>query len=59
VGHPTRIDPLYYVVNATRAGLTGFNETPAWLSLLVTAAVALAAFATAATIIGRGWRLKP
>jgi ABC-2 type transport system permease protein len=55
----TRIDPLYYIVDATRSGLTGFNEAPEWLSLLVTAAVALAAFATAATLIGRGWRLKP
>ena len=55
----TRIDPLYYIVDATRSGLTGFNDAPEWLSLLVTAAVALAAFATAATLIGRGWRLKP
>ena len=54
----TRIDPLYYLVDATRAGLTGFNETTIWVSILVTAAVAAAAFLIATTAITRGWRLK-
>ena len=35
----TRIDPLYYLVDVTRAGLTGFNETTIWVSVVVTAAV--------------------
>lgn len=55
----TRIDPLYYLVDATRAGLTGFNETTIWVSIVVTAAVAAGAFLTATTVIARGWRLKP
>ncbi len=55
----TRIDPLYYLVDATRAGLTGFNEATIWVSILVTAAVAAGAFLIATTAITRGWRLKP
>lgn len=55
----TRLDPLYYLVDATRGGLTGFHESPIWLSLLVAAGVAVAAFTVATTLIGRGWRLKP
>lgn len=55
----TRIDPLYYLVDATRAGLTGFHETTIWLSLLVTAAVAAGIFLAAAAVIRSGWRLKP
>lgn len=55
----TRIDPLTYLVDATRGGLTGFHETPVWLSLLLAAAIAVAAFATAARLIEHGWRLKP
>ncbi len=55
----TRIDPLYYLVDATRAGLTGFHEAPVWLSLVVAAAVAGATFAAATEVIARGWRLKP
>ena len=55
----TRIDPLYYLVDATRAGLTGFNETTVWVSIVVTAAVAAGAFLVATTVVARGWRLKP
>jgi len=55
----TRIDPLYYLVDATRAGQTGFHEAPVWISLLIAAAVALAAFVSASALIARGWRLKP
>ena len=55
----TRIDPLYYLVDATRGGLTGFHESPIWLSLLVALAVAVAAFVAATLLIKRGWRLKP
>lgn len=55
----TRADPLYYLVDATRAGLTGFHESPPWLSLIVAAAAAAAAFATATALLARGWRLKP
>jgi ABC-2 type transport system permease protein len=55
----TRLDPLYYIVDANRAGFTGFHESPLWLSLVVTALVALAAFAAASMLLARGWRLKP
>lgn len=55
----TRIDPLYYLVDATRAGLTGFHETSIAAALAVAAAVAVAAFAAAVTLLARGWRLKP
>jgi len=55
----TRFDPLYYLVDATRAGFTGFHESPLWLSLVVTALVALALFAAASALLARGWRLKP
>ncbi len=55
----TRIDPLYYLVDASRAGLTGFHETSTAIALAVAAAVAIAAFTTAATLVARGWHLKP
>lgn len=55
----TRLDPLYYLVDATRAGLTGFHESSTSLSLLVATGVALAGLAMAARLFGRGWRLKP
>lgn len=55
----TRIDPLYYLVDATRAGLTGFHESPAWLSISLAALLTSAVFAAATTLFARGWRLKP
>jgi ABC-2 type transport system permease protein len=55
----TRLDPIYYLVDATRAGFTGFHERSVWLSLLVAAVVATAAFTIAVTVVARGWRLKP
>jgi ABC-2 type transport system permease protein len=55
----TWFDPIYYLVDATRAGFTGFHESPLWLALVVTAFVAVAAFAAASALLARGWRLKP
>jgi ABC-2 type transport system permease protein len=55
----TRFDPIYYLVDATRAGFTGFHESSLWLSLAVTALVTVAAFAAATALLARGWRLKP
>ncbi len=55
----TRLDPLYYLVDATRVGLTGVPQAPAWLSLSLAAAVALVAFGLATALLARGWRLKP
>ncbi len=55
----TRVDPLYYLVDATRRGLTGIHESPSWLALGVATAVAATAVLVASTLIARGWRLKP
>ncbi len=54
----TRVDPIYYLVDATRFGFTGFHESAVGVSLAVTALAAIASFATAAAIVARGWRLK-
>ena len=50
----TRLDPLYYLVDATRGGLTGLHEAPAALTLSVASAVAIAAFTTATALLARG-----
>lgn len=55
----TRLDPIYYLVDATRYGFTGFHESTVSVSLAVAALAAIATFATAAAIVARGWRLKP
>lgn len=55
----TRADPLYYLVDATRGGLTGVHETPAWVSLTVAAALAAALFWLASRLLRAGWRTKP
>ena len=54
----TRVDPIYYLVDATRSGLTGFHESAVWISLTVAAVVAAGALFLAAALIERGWRLK-
>lgn len=55
----TRLDPLYYIVDATRYGFTGHSDAPAAVSIAVTAGVAAAVFALAVALVERGWRLKP
>lgn len=55
----TRFDPVYYLVDATRFGVTGFHESAADVSLAAAALVAAATFAAAAAVVGRGRRLKP
>jgi len=55
----TRFDPIFYLVDVTRAGFTGFHEAPVSLSLLVTTAAAAGAFGVAVTLLARGWRVKP
>ena len=55
----TRIDPIYYLVDATRYGFTGFYESSVAVSLAVAALVAVATFALASVLVARGWRLKP
>jgi ABC-2 type transport system permease protein len=55
----TRLDPLYYLVDATRAGLTPVQHAPTWISLALVAAAAFIALSIATTLLARGWRLKP
>jgi ABC-2 type transport system permease protein len=55
----TRLNSIYYVVDGTRGGFAGFHESPLWVSLAITAAVALGAYLLAAALLARGWRLKP
>jgi ABC-2 type transport system permease protein len=55
----TRIDPLYYLVDATQSGLTGFHEASTAIALSVAGAVAITAHAAAVALVARGWRLKP
>lgn len=55
----TRLDPLYYLVDATRYGFTGHNDAPVLISLGASAAVGIAVFGLAVALVGRGWRLKP
>jgi ABC-2 type transport system permease protein len=55
----TRADPLYYLVDATRAGMTGVQEASVPAALLVASGVAAVAVACAVTVLARGWRIKP
>lgn len=55
----TRIDPLYYLVDATRAGMSGAQETTLAVSLPVAAAVGALVTMAAVALLARGWRLKP
>jgi len=55
----THLDPIYYLVDATRHGYTGVHEASTWAALAVAAALAAAVFALAAALLERGWRLKP
>jgi ABC-2 type transport system permease protein len=54
-----RVDPIYYLVDATRAGLTGSHEVSIGISLAVAAAAAAVAFGVSVSLLRRGWRLKP
>lgn len=54
----TRLDPIFYLVDAARAGATGAGEVPAWASLTVAAPVAALAVLGAALLFGAGWRLR-
>jgi ABC-2 type transport system permease protein len=55
----TRLDPIYYLADATRAGMTGFHESPVWISLAVVGVVSVAAFVVTTALVERGWRVKP
>lgn len=55
----TYLDPIFYLVDATRHGYTGVHETTTAVALTVAAVVAAAVFALAVTLLRRGWRLLP
>jgi ABC-2 type transport system permease protein len=53
------LDPIFYLVDATRHGYIGVHGTFVWAGVTVAAAVAAAVFAVAVALLRRGWRLKP
>jgi ABC-2 type transport system permease protein len=55
----TYFDPIFYLVDATRHGYTGLDETPTWAALTIAAVAGAALFALATALLHRGWRLKP
>jgi ABC-2 type transport system permease protein len=55
----TYLDPIFYLVDATRHGYTGLHETTTWAALSLAAAGAAGVFALAAMLLRHGWRLKP
>lgn len=55
----TRLDPIFYLVDAARAGATGVSEAPTWASITVATPIAVAAIIAAAALFSSGWRLKP
>jgi ABC-2 type transport system permease protein len=55
----TRLDPIYYLVDATRHGYAGVREASTWVALTIAAAVAASVFAVVVALLDRGWRLKP
>lgn len=54
----TRLDPIYYLVDATRHGYTGLHETATWTALGIAAVLAGGQFLLAAVLLERGWGLK-
>lgn len=55
----THLDPIYYLVDATRHGYAGVHETSTGVALAVAAILAAALLALATVLLDRGWRLKP
>ena len=52
-------NPIYYLVDAERAGITGLNESAVWLSVLVAAGVAVLVTLWAIRMFRTGRRLRP
>jgi ABC-2 type transport system permease protein len=55
----SHVNPLFYVVEAMRYGFLGASDASPWLSLGVTAALALPTYAWAQWLFTSGRRLKP
>jgi ABC-2 type transport system permease protein len=55
----THVNPLFYLVNGIRYGFLGHSDVGIWLSLGVTAALAVPAYLWAQYLFSSGRRLKP
>jgi ABC-2 type transport system permease protein len=55
----SHVNPLFYLLNAVRFGFLGESDVSVWLSLGVTAALAIPAYAWAQYLFTSGKRLKP
>ncbi len=55
----TRFDPIYYLVDAERAGVTGLHESALWLSVAVAAVAAALVTLWAIRMFRVGHRLRP
>jgi ABC-2 type transport system permease protein len=55
----SRANPLHYMIDAVRYGFLGASDTPIWLSLGVTAAIASLSVGWSVWLFATGRRLKP
>ena len=55
----TLLDPIYYLVDAERGGVTGTHESAVWLSVAIAAVVAVVLTLLAIRMFRRGKRLRP
>ena len=55
----SHFNPVFYLVNAVRFGFLGESDVSIWLSLAVTAALAIPTFLWAQHLFASGRRLKP
>jgi ABC-2 type transport system permease protein len=55
----THLDPLFYLVDATREGYAAVHETVVAVSLAVALATTAGTVAAAIALMTRGYRLKP
>jgi ABC-2 type transport system permease protein len=52
-------DPIYYLVDAARYGVTGIHESAVWLSIAIAAVVAVLVTLWAIRMFRTGKRLRP
>ncbi len=55
----TLFNPIYYLVDAERAGVTGLHDSAVWLSVAIAAIVAVVVTMLAIRMFSRGKRLRP
>ncbi|NIQ96503.1 MAG: ABC transporter permease, partial [Desulfuromonadales bacterium] len=54
----SHLNPIFYLIDGFRHALIGVGDLPLWLSFTVGGAMSFIAFAWAAFLIGRGYRLR-